>query len=56
MGQGYNEKENAFCPRTIHPSIHPSILHGELVGVASLDPHEKQQCKLETTTWDYFRV
>jgi hypothetical protein len=39
------------------PSIHPSILHGELVGVASsLGPHEKQQCKLETTTWDYFRV
>jgi hypothetical protein len=54
MGQEYDEKESAFSPRTIHPSIHPSILHGELVGVASLGPHEKQQCKLETTTWGLF--
>ncbi len=33
---------------------YPSILHGELVGVASLGPHEKQQCKLETSTWGLF--
>jgi hypothetical protein len=24
MGQEYDEKESAFCPRTIHPFIHPS--------------------------------
>jgi hypothetical protein len=54
MGQEYDEKESAFCPCTIHPSIHPSILHGMLVGAASVGPHEKQQCKLETITRDYF--
>jgi len=54
MGQEYDEKESDFCPRCIHPCIHPSILHGVLVGVASLGPHEKQQCKLETTTWGLF--